>query len=265
MVMLLTWLVWVAICFQAEEPRMLFVHGMAHCLKLCLQDCARNCCCVRDALDLTTELASLIQSVWHYSRNWMAYLLWWKSSQHSLVWSCHTWCSVQLSNCQEHCKVVISIPRKPLWQQVQQHVSYIGKDWNHHLSISTISLLKRQRISHIHLLYPDETNPSKSRQLCSKPWVPFIRGLLPETVLWSTYLPRWGELQEWDCNSGYHGRVQGLKKERGTERRLLHTHFWGNQTNAREARKAFQWPINPFVTYVASPTSACRFGLGTRQ
>ena len=56
--MLLTWL---AICFQAEEPRMLFVHGMAQCLKLCLQDCARNCCCVRDALDLTTELASLIQ------------------------------------------------------------------------------------------------------------------------------------------------------------------------------------------------------------
>ena len=39
---------------------MLFIHCMAHCLNLCLQDYVRNCCCVRDALDLTTELASLI-------------------------------------------------------------------------------------------------------------------------------------------------------------------------------------------------------------
>ena len=52
----------VATHLQAEEPRMLFVHCMAHCLNLFLQDCARNCCCVRDALDLTTELASLIHA-----------------------------------------------------------------------------------------------------------------------------------------------------------------------------------------------------------
>ena len=39
---------------------MLFVHGMAHCLKLCLQDCARNCCCVRDAL--TSPLNWLVLS-----------------------------------------------------------------------------------------------------------------------------------------------------------------------------------------------------------
>ena len=52
----------VATRLQAEEPRMLFVHCMAHCLNLCLQDCARNCWCVRDALDLTTELASLIRA-----------------------------------------------------------------------------------------------------------------------------------------------------------------------------------------------------------
>ena len=47
---------------QAEEPRALFVHCMAHCLNLCLQDCARKCHCVRDALDLAAELASLIRA-----------------------------------------------------------------------------------------------------------------------------------------------------------------------------------------------------------
>ena len=52
----------VATRLQAEEPRMLFIHCMGHCLNLCLQDCARNCCCVKDALDFTTELASLIRA-----------------------------------------------------------------------------------------------------------------------------------------------------------------------------------------------------------
>ena len=47
---------------KAEEHRMLHVHCMAHCLNLCLQDCSRNCSCVRDALDLTSELSSLIHA-----------------------------------------------------------------------------------------------------------------------------------------------------------------------------------------------------------
>ena len=43
----------------------------------------------------------------------------------------------------------------------------------------------------------------------------------------------------WDCNSGCHGQVQRVKKERGTECRLLRTHFWGYRTNACEAWKDF--------------------------
>ena len=47
---------------QDEEPRALFVHCMAHCLNLCLQECAFSCHCVREALALTSELASLIRA-----------------------------------------------------------------------------------------------------------------------------------------------------------------------------------------------------------
>ena len=47
---------------QDEEPRALFVHCMAHCLNLCLQECASSCQCVREALALTSELASLIHA-----------------------------------------------------------------------------------------------------------------------------------------------------------------------------------------------------------
>lgn len=47
---------------QDEEPRALFVHCMAHCLNLCLQECASSCQCVREALALTSELASLIRA-----------------------------------------------------------------------------------------------------------------------------------------------------------------------------------------------------------
>ena len=35
---------------------------MTHCLNLCLQDSSRNCCCIRDALDLTSELNSLVRA-----------------------------------------------------------------------------------------------------------------------------------------------------------------------------------------------------------
>ena len=47
---------------QAEEHKMLVVHCMAHCLNLCLQDCTCNRYCVRDALNLTSELNSLIHA-----------------------------------------------------------------------------------------------------------------------------------------------------------------------------------------------------------
>ena len=47
---------------QSEEPSALYVHCMAHCLNLCLQDCGRNCRCVRDALDLASELGSLVRA-----------------------------------------------------------------------------------------------------------------------------------------------------------------------------------------------------------
>ena len=53
----------VAKCIQDEEPRALFVHCMAHCLNLCLQECASSCQCVREALALTSELASLIRAL----------------------------------------------------------------------------------------------------------------------------------------------------------------------------------------------------------
>ena len=43
-----------------EEPKALYVHCLAHSLNLCLQDCSKSCHCVRDALSLATELASII-------------------------------------------------------------------------------------------------------------------------------------------------------------------------------------------------------------
>ena len=46
---------------NALKMKHLFVHCMAHCLNLCLQECASTCC-VREALALTSELASLIHA-----------------------------------------------------------------------------------------------------------------------------------------------------------------------------------------------------------
>ena len=68
-----------AVRLQSEEHRMLHVHCMAHCLNLCLQDCSRNCCCIRDALDLTSELSSLIHAspkhlgLFHQLKNELSY------------------------------------------------------------------------------------------------------------------------------------------------------------------------------------------------
>lgn len=45
-----------------EEPKALYVHCLAHSLNLCLQDCSKSCRCVRDALSLATELASIIRA-----------------------------------------------------------------------------------------------------------------------------------------------------------------------------------------------------------
>ena len=45
-----------------EEPRALYVHCLAHSLNLCLQDCARYCDCVKNALSLASELARLIRA-----------------------------------------------------------------------------------------------------------------------------------------------------------------------------------------------------------
>ena len=45
-----------------EEPRALFVHCLAHYLNLSLQNCGRQCSPVREALYLSSRLASLIRS-----------------------------------------------------------------------------------------------------------------------------------------------------------------------------------------------------------
>ena len=68
-----------AVRLQSEEHRILHVHCMAYCLNLCLQDCSRNCCCIRDALDLTSELNSLIRAspkrlgLFHQLKNELSY------------------------------------------------------------------------------------------------------------------------------------------------------------------------------------------------
>ena len=46
----------------AEEPKALYVHCLAHSLNLCLQDCSRNCDCVKNALSLASDLARLIRA-----------------------------------------------------------------------------------------------------------------------------------------------------------------------------------------------------------
>ena len=45
-----------------EYPKAHFVHCMAHCLNLCLQDIASKCAGVREALSLTPQLAVLIRA-----------------------------------------------------------------------------------------------------------------------------------------------------------------------------------------------------------
>ena len=50
----------VATVIENEHPSAIKVHCFAHCLNLCLQDAAKKCQPVRNALDVTMELSKLI-------------------------------------------------------------------------------------------------------------------------------------------------------------------------------------------------------------
>lgn len=51
----------VAANIKSEQPAALHVHCLAHCLNLCLQDAARSCTLVRDALQLVMEIVQFIK------------------------------------------------------------------------------------------------------------------------------------------------------------------------------------------------------------
>ena len=51
----------VATQIQAEEAAAISVHCLAHCLNLCLQDTAKKCVSVRNALDIVMEISKLIR------------------------------------------------------------------------------------------------------------------------------------------------------------------------------------------------------------
>ena len=53
----------VASRLKQEEPRAFYAHCVAHCLNLCLQDCAHQCPCIRDALALASDMATLIRAI----------------------------------------------------------------------------------------------------------------------------------------------------------------------------------------------------------
>ena len=52
----------VAKCIQNEQPLALFVHCLAHNLNLCLQDCSHQCLAVKNALNLTSGVATMIHA-----------------------------------------------------------------------------------------------------------------------------------------------------------------------------------------------------------
>ena len=52
----------VAAKIQGEQPKAQYIHCVAHSLNLCLQDCRQNYKTVREALTVTTELASIIRT-----------------------------------------------------------------------------------------------------------------------------------------------------------------------------------------------------------
>lgn len=52
----------VAAKISREEPKALFIHCLAHSINLCLQDCAKLCKSVKDALGLVNEIYNLINA-----------------------------------------------------------------------------------------------------------------------------------------------------------------------------------------------------------
>ena len=52
----------VAARIQAEEPKALFVHCLAHSVNLCLQECGRQSKVIRDGLSLVNEICNFIKS-----------------------------------------------------------------------------------------------------------------------------------------------------------------------------------------------------------
>ena len=52
----------VAARIQKEQPKAHYVHCVAHSLNLCLQDCGKNCISMKEALAVTTEVASIIRA-----------------------------------------------------------------------------------------------------------------------------------------------------------------------------------------------------------
>ena len=55
-----------------DYPKAHFIHCMAHCLNLCLQDVSKNCTCIREALSLTSELSNVIRAsrLKEYKKKW---------------------------------------------------------------------------------------------------------------------------------------------------------------------------------------------------
>lgn len=51
----------VAANFKARNPAAIFVHCMAHCLNLCLQDAGKKCKEIREALDIVHDVTHLIK------------------------------------------------------------------------------------------------------------------------------------------------------------------------------------------------------------
>ena len=52
----------IAARISMEEPKALYIHCLAHCINLCLQDCAKLCKCIKDALGLVSEIYNLINA-----------------------------------------------------------------------------------------------------------------------------------------------------------------------------------------------------------
>ncbi len=51
----------VAASFKVHNPAAIFVHCLAHCLNLCLQDAGKKCKVIRDALDIVHDVTHLIK------------------------------------------------------------------------------------------------------------------------------------------------------------------------------------------------------------